>query len=144
MLRLSTGHGNKGPGWPWRYLHAQPSFVTSSHTRPCFACPAPRKTPLLDAWRAEHGEARQFLQGLIQICAAFHHFQNGNRIGAVELLKRGADKMRRYPHRYMGIDAGKLIAEVDAAHEEVERMRTGKTPLGAIAFPRIELPEAGG
>ena len=95
-------------------------------------------------WHVEHGEARQFLQGLIQICAAFHHFQNGNLIGAVELLKRGADKMRRYPHRYMGIDAGKLIAEVDAAHEEVERMRTGKTPLGAIAFPRIELPEAGG
>ncbi len=93
-------------------------------------------------WRAEHGEPRQFLQGLIQICAAFSHFQNGNLIGAVNLLKRGADKMRPYPARYMGIDAGVLIAQADIARQKIEAMRTGKEPLGRITFPRIELPGA--
>jgi len=93
-------------------------------------------------WRLEHGEPRQFLQGLIQICAAFSHFQNGNLIGAVNLLKRGADKMRPYPARYMGIDAGVLIAEADIARQKIEAMRTGKEPLGPISFPRIELPAA--
>src|SRR2546422_3405331 len=93
-------------------------------------------------WRLEHGEPRQFLQGLIQICAAFSHFQNGNLIGAVNLLKRGADKMRPYPARYMGIDAGVLIAQADIARQKIEAMRTGKEPLGPISFPRIELPAA--
>ena len=93
-------------------------------------------------WRLEHGEPRQFLQGLIQICAAFSHFQNANLIGAVNLLKRGADKMRPYPARYMGIDAGVLIAQADIARQKIEAMRTGKEPLGRITFPRIELPGA--
>src|SRR5881628_2402786 len=91
-------------------------------------------------WRVEHGEARQFIQGLIQICAAFSHFQNGNLIGAVNLLKRGADKMRAYPARYMGIDGGTLIVQADLARQRIERMRTGNEPLGRIEFPRIELP----
>jgi len=45
---------------------------------------------LEEVWRREHGESRAFLQGLIQICAAYHHTQNGNLIGAVTLLERGA------------------------------------------------------
>ena len=94
-------------------------------------------------WRLERGEPRQFLQGLIQICAAFHHFQNGNLIGAVDLLKRGADKMRRYPGRYMGIDATALLAKVDDARDRIERMRTGKEDRGRVEFPKIELPGGG-
>jgi uncharacterized protein len=95
-------------------------------------------------WHLERGEPRQFLQGLIQICAAFHHFQNGNLIGAVDLLKRGPDKMRRYPGRFLGIDAATLIAKVDEARERIERMRTGKEPMGRVEFPKIELPGDGG
>src|SRR5213594_3098862 len=36
---------------------------------------------LEDLWKREHGKSKLFLQGLIQICAAYHHFQNGNLIG---------------------------------------------------------------
>src|SRR5437870_8266109 len=68
---------------------------------------------LEEVWRQEHGEPRLFLQGLIQVCAAYHHFQNGNLVGAITLLQRGADKMRRYPPRYLGIDAAGLIAHID-------------------------------
>ena len=95
-------------------------------------------------WREEHGEARQFLQGLIQVCAGFHHFQNGNEDGAVQLLRRGADKMRRYPPRYMGIEAGRLITDVDAARDRIESMRTGKEARGPLEFPKIEIPEEDG
>src|SRR5438445_12894496 len=61
----------------------------------------------------ERGPGRAFLQGLIQVCAGFHHFQNGNLIGALDLLRRGPDKMRAYPAQYMGIDAGTLLARVE-------------------------------
>ncbi len=94
---------------------------------------------LEDLWRAERGEPRAFLQGLIQVCAAFHHFQNGNLSGAVNLLGRGADKMRTYPAAYMGFDAAGLIARVDAARERIERMRTGAEAAAPIEFPKIEL-----
>ena len=94
-------------------------------------------------WRLEHGEPRQFLQGLIQICAGFHHFQNGNLIGAVDLLKRGPEKMRKYPGLYMGIDAGTLLAQVETARARIERIRRGEEPMGRIEFPKIVLPGGG-
>src|SRR5207237_7836753 len=59
---------------------------------------------LEEVWRREHGESRVFLQGLIQIRAAYHNTQSGKLIGAGTLLKLGAETMRRYPAGYMGIE----------------------------------------
>ncbi len=94
---------------------------------------------LEDLWHVERGEPRAFLQGLIQVCAGFHHFQNGNLTGAAGLLKRGADKMRAYPARYMGLDAAGLIARVDGCRSRIERMRAGTEAVASIEFPKIEL-----
>ena len=91
-------------------------------------------------WHLERGEGRAFLQGLIQVCAGFHHFQNGNFIGALALLQRGPDKMRKYPTHYMGIDAGTLLVKVENARQEIERIYRGEAEAGKIVFPKIELP----
>lgn len=96
---------------------------------------------LEEVWHREHGEPRLFLQGLIQICAGFHHFQNGNPRGAAELLQRGSDKMRTYPGRYLGLDAARLLREVDACRDRIERMRDGAEPGGPLDFPTIPLPD---
>jgi len=93
---------------------------------------------LEEVWRQEHGEPRLFLQGLIQVCAGYHHFQNGNLVGAITLLQRGADKMRRYPPRYLGIDAAGLIAHIVGNRERVEAIQRGED--ASIDFPRIERP----
>ncbi len=95
---------------------------------------------LEDVWHREHGAPRLFLQGLIQVCAGFHHFQNGNPRGAAELLQRGTDKMRRYPEQYLGLDAARLIGDVDACRGRIERMRDGLEPDGPVDFPTIVLP----
>src|SRR3972149_1603882 len=101
---------------------------------------------LEDLWHVERGEPRLFLQGLIQVCAAFHHFQNGNLAGAVALLKRGADKMRKYPPRYMGLDAAGLLARgdpaagADPAGERIERRRGGGEAPPPIESPKTALP----
>ncbi len=94
---------------------------------------------LEQAWRAERGEPRLFLQGLIQVCAGFHHFQNGNLNGALELLQRGSDKMREYPNHYLGFDAEALLARVAEARERMERVRAGSEGAARIEFPKIEL-----
>lgn len=95
---------------------------------------------LEEVWHRDQSESRLFLQGLIQICAGFHHFQNGNPRGAADLLRRGADKMRKYPERYLGFDAAALLMEVDACRGRIERMRDGVDPQGPVDFPQIPLP----
>ncbi len=92
---------------------------------------------LEDVWHRERGEPRLFLQGLIQICAGFHHLQNGNARGAAELLQRGGDKMREYPAQYLGLDAERLIEQVDACRVRIERMRDGYEADGPVDFPTI-------
>lgn len=94
---------------------------------------------LEDVWHRERGDPRLFLQGLIQICAGFHHFQNGNPRGAAELLQRGSDKMRKYPAQYLGLDAGELLAQVDACRGRIEHMRDGVEPEGPVEFPTVPL-----
>jgi len=94
---------------------------------------------LEDLWHKERGEPRLFLQGLIQICAGFHHLQNGNHRGAAALLGRGSEKMRRYPARYLGLDAGDLLRRVDAAREAIEALPPGGDASRAIEFPRIRM-----
>jgi predicted metal-dependent hydrolase len=93
---------------------------------------------LEDVWKRERGEPRLFLQGLIQISAAYHHYQNGNLVGAATLLQRGADKIRKYPARYLGIDAAGLVAWVEADRKAIERMQRAETKEEPIEFPRIE------
>lgn len=95
---------------------------------------------LEDVWHRDHGPSRLFLQGLIQICAGFHHFQNGNPRGAAELLQRGADKMRKYPEEYLGLDARRLLDRVDACRERVERMRDGVESPTDLEYPTIAMP----
>jgi predicted metal-dependent hydrolase len=92
---------------------------------------------LEEVWRQEHGEPRAFLQGLIQICAAYHHSQNGNFVGAVTLLERGAEKMRRYPAGYLGIETEPFLSRVNADRIRLKEMADGGTP-SAIDFPQIE------
>src|SRR5207237_7833132 len=56
---------------------------------------------LEEVWRQEHGESRVFLQGLIQICAAYHHTQKSESTpGGRHAIRRvpGA-RPPRAPHR---------------------------------------------
>lgn len=96
---------------------------------------------LEDVWHRDRGDSRLFLQGLIQICAGFHHFQNGNARGAAELLQRGTDKIQRYPDGFMGLESSRLIKIVGDCRERIERMRDGAEPMAPIEFPTVPLPE---
>src|SRR3989442_5463123 len=93
---------------------------------------------LEDVWKQEHGEPRLFLQGLIQISAAYHHYQNGNLVGAATLLQRGADKIRKYPARHLGIDAAGLVASRDADRTAIERVRLAETHEKPLDFSPLE------
>jgi len=85
-------------------------------------------------WMAAQGEAREALQGLIQIAVGYQHLANGNRAGARSLLVEGSERLHR--RRLAGVD---LDAFARAAVVAAERVTTGE-PIAAPPFPRFSPP----
>lgn len=75
---------------------------------------------------------KTFLQALIQITAAFHHMQRGNRVGTASLLRAALRRLDSYPSQYGGL-------AVEAIRESV------RTCLEALAIggesAKLRFPE---
>lgn len=69
---------------------------------------------LEEVWAGLRGAPRAFFQGLIQASVAFYHLGNGNRAGAVSLLRRSLGRLERYPGRYLGVELDPLRAALGA------------------------------
>lgn len=61
-----------------------------------------------EIWLVAAEPEKTFLQGLIQLAAAFHHYSRGNRVGAQSLVTAALDKLERFPVSYSGTDLGAL------------------------------------
>ena len=55
-------------------------------------------------WKATSGPDKAFYHGVVQVAAAFYHYEKHNRHGAVTLLTKGRDKLATYPSSYLGVD----------------------------------------
>jgi uncharacterized protein len=62
-----------------------------------------------EIWMAAFEPEKTFLQGLIQLAAAFHHYSRGNRNGAQSLATAALDKLERFPGDYSGINLAALL-----------------------------------
>jgi predicted metal-dependent hydrolase len=67
---------------------------------------------LEDAWRAAPREDKAFLQGLVQLAVAFHHFSTGNKVGAASVLDKGIRNLENYPEAYQGVELASLLSQV--------------------------------
>jgi uncharacterized protein len=65
-----------------------------------------------DVWRQTPDPDRKFLQGLIQVAAAFHHCSRSNVRGTRNLLREGLLKLDAFPEAYGGLDIEPLRAAV--------------------------------
>lgn len=96
---------------------------------------------LEEIWLEEPPDEKLFHQGLIQVAAAFHHFQNGNLYGTQSLMRAGVDKLRRYPSDYHGIDVAALLAALAPWLDRLARQQSlNELPLPAIEPARTEPP----
>jgi hypothetical protein len=76
---------------------------------------------------------KTFLQALIQIAAAFHHWERENRVGAASLLRASLRKLDLYPAAFGGRD-------VEAIRQSVRiwlRALDAGDPVPELPFPRI-------
>jgi uncharacterized protein len=87
-----------------------------------------RAEELFDAH--EHWEAvwlelqepeKTFLQALIQVAAAFHHFQRGNQEGTRSLLRAAQLRLDHCSPSYEGISVGPLRDEIREWRRALER-----------------------
>lgn len=84
-------------------------------------------------WLGSPEPEKTFLQGVIQVTAAFHHLQRNNRLGAVLLLQAALGRLDRYPESFGGICVTLLC------HDIRERLRTLEAGEAAsnLVSPRI-------
>jgi hypothetical protein len=91
-------------------------------------------------WLESAGEEKLFLHGLIQVAAAFHHQQRGNRAGARSLLEKGWKKLVGFGPRRRGIDLVGLRSQLKTWREYIKRPEEtgGASPRPAPSLPRIK------
>ena len=87
-----------------------------------------------EIWLVEPEPEKTFLQGLIQVTAAFHHRQRGNPEGVELLLAAGIVKLLRFPADHHGLAIGELR---ENAKRWARAMGRGDD-LGESALPKLK------
>ncbi len=88
-----------------------------------------------DVWRASEGPERLFLQALIQIAVAMHHFSRGNRDGAASLLSRSLSKLEKFPPFFAAVDVERLRESMRAWLRLLNDVRNGSEAVQMPAPP---------
>jgi hypothetical protein len=87
-------------------------------------------------WRADSGPAREFYHGLIQVAAAFYHYEKRNWHGARTLLAKGLQRLASYPGEFLGV---RLDALRQALVPWLEAFSNERSPTGTgEQVPRVE------
>jgi predicted metal-dependent hydrolase len=97
------------------------------------------------AWRAQSGEPAYFLQGLIQVAAAFVKVQRKMPRGALALFDRAVERLSAFPPDAYGVSLAALLAEVAPWRAAVSEASATQGPIpAALPFPYLVVhPPAG-
>lgn len=63
-------------------------------------------------WLEASGAEKRFLQALIQVAAAFHHYQRSNAKGTALLLRAALSRLESCPTRFGGISVSLLRDDI--------------------------------
>jgi predicted metal-dependent hydrolase len=98
-----------------------------------------------ELWLGETGEMRNFLQGVLQVAVALHHWRNGNHGGAVSLLASGANYLKRVSDVCLWVDVAALIVDADRARRALEDLgKERMEALEASCIPLIRMKDVTG
>lgn len=71
-------------------------------------------------WLTLQEPEKSFLQSLVQVSAAFHHFDAGNLTGALSLLRRALKRLSQCPAVFGGIEVALLRVEIEEWLDAIE------------------------
>jgi uncharacterized protein len=84
-------------------------------------------------WLGSPEPEKTFLQGLIQVTAAFHHLQRNNPLGTTLLLQAALRRLDGYPASFGGISVELLCHDI---RERLKGLEAGE-PAEQLISPRI-------
>jgi predicted metal-dependent hydrolase len=84
-------------------------------------------------WLESPEPEKTFLQGLIQVTAAFHHLQRDNRLGTLLLLQAALRRLDLYPASFGGISVALLCSDI---RERLLMLEAGE-PASQLNAPKI-------
>jgi len=90
-------------------------------------------------WLAAQEPEKMFLQGLIQVAAAFHHFQRGNYAGTISLLRSALRRLDAYPEAFGGVAITPLRATIRLWLGALET--PSRSPLPSL--PELQIASTG-
>ncbi len=102
-----------------------------------------------ELWLEAESETHRFLQGLIQLAAAYHHCKRGTLRGGVRLFEAAFEKLRDFPAGYCGVDREEAIERATSHRENLTRIvdqadaatRMFDPPVQDSEFPKLTLIE---
>jgi hypothetical protein len=98
---------------------------------------------LEELWMVSPWPARDFLQAIIQVAAAFVHLKRNQYPGTHRLLAEAVLKLERFTPRCLGVDVGRLLDDARRCCEEVLALGEDRLHLfDRRLIPRIEFDEA--
>jgi hypothetical protein len=84
-------------------------------------------------WLRSSEPEKTFLQGVIQVTAAFHHWQHDNRLGTKLLLQAALRRLDSYSASFGGISVTLLCDDI---RDRLQMLGAGD-PADLLAPPRI-------
>ncbi len=92
-----------------------------------------------ELWLAAESDLVQFLQGLIQLAAAYHHVQRGTLRGGVRLFDAALGRLAAFPLRFCGLDRSEAEASARRHREwAASRIETeSSATLEVDAYPKL-------
>ncbi len=84
-------------------------------------------------WLRVDEPEKTFLQAIIQVAAAFHHFNRDNPIGTASLLNGARRRLESLPDAFGGLELTGLRTGIRAW---LARLENGESPEGLV-FPEI-------
>jgi len=87
-------------------------------------------------WKATNGLEKDFYHGIVQIAAAFYHFEKRNWHGASTLVQKGLRKLAGYPDSYLGVNLELLRRDLAPWMLHFQNHKKHQEPQ---AYPRVEL-----
>jgi uncharacterized protein len=90
-------------------------------------------------WLAAPEPEKTFLQAVIQVAAAFHHFQRGNFAGTDSLLRNALRRLDCYPEAYSGVAIAPLRGAIQQWLQALENVPSAPFP----PVPHLELTADG-
>ena len=95
-----------------------------------------------ELWLAAESDLDQFLQGLIQVAAAYHHLKRGTFRGGVRLFDSGLARLSKFPATTCGIDRSEVERSA-LLHREwaAGRLTRNETTarLASDAYPKLHV-----